>query len=598
MKIFRRIASALLGITIALSSVVLPAWAQDTKGLVIIHINDAHCGINPNDSTYGYADIAAYEAKLKSEGYDTLLVDAGDYVQGEVIGALSKGEYIIDIMNELDFDAATLGNHEFDYGMEQLKRLTDKAEFDILSTNFVELDTQKKVYDGWKIYEAGGVKVAIVGITTPYTTSSSSPSTFKNDKGEFIYGFCRTEGGTELYANVQESVDQARAAGADYVIALAHLGFFESEDAWSSTSVIKNTNGIDALIDGHSHSVAEGEIFLNKDGEEVMVSSTGTKLANIGTITISDGKLSASLVAKGEYQVTDDKNSDEYKAYASVKDYISAIEAEYTDLTNTVVAKSEVDLITNDPDNSEIRYSRIHETNLGNLVADAYRAILEADVAIANGGGIRDNIFKGDVTYGNIIAVQPFGNSLCLVEASGQEILDALEVSSMYSPSESGGFLQVSGMTYEIHNYIESSVELDENGQFVSVNGEYRVKNVKINGESIDLEKTYTLSSHNYIIKSGGDGYTMFMDNNLLVDEAVLDYQGFLTYITENLGGVIGAEYENLNGEDRITIFTEAPDSTDTEDKTPPDTSVEGISVVLGLAVIASAVIAVNLRKR
>ncbi len=602
--IFRRF-SAVAATAAILLTVQLTAFAEggsnaadsniSSKGIAILHVNDVHCGINADDETFGYAEIAAYEAKLQSEGYATLLVDAGDYVQGDVIGTLSNGEYIIDIMNEIGFDVATLGNHEFDYGMEQFYKLTEKADFEVISSNFIDLETNKPVFDGWTIVEAGDLKLGFVGITTPETVVKSDPTNFKNEKGEFIYSFCSGDNGEELYSNVQASVDAAEAAGADMIIAVGHLGIDEQSSPWTSREVIENTSGIDLFIDGHSHSLIESETVKDEKGGEVVLTSSGTKLQSIGAVTISGGEISSKLIAKGDYTVSEDTSSAENKAYQNAAEFIGGIEEQYEKLVNTVVAATKVNLTTMNPENPEERIIRSSETNLGDLCADAYRTMMGADIAFVNGGGIRANIDGGDITYGDIIAIHPYGNSACLIEASGQEILDALELGSCSYPGESGGFLQVSGLSYEIHSYIPSSVVLTENKEFVKVDGEYRVKNVLVNGEPLDLNKTYTLASHNYMLKSGGDGYTMFKDNKIIKDEVLIDNQVLINYIVDELGGTVGEEYSNPLGEGRIKAVSEAPasDAPDASDNSSDGNPETG--VVIDMIVIAAAASAVML---
>ncbi len=229
-----------------------------------------------------------------------------------------------------------------------------------------------------------------------------------------------------------------------------------------------------------------------------------------------------------------------------------------------VVATSTVDLCINDPEAKDengkaIRIVRNAETNLGDLCADAYRDQSGADIAFVNGGGVRAEIKAGDVTLNTILKVHPFGNAMCVVEATGQQILDALEFGARNTPNENGGFLQVSGLTYEIHTYIESSCTTDENGMFTGVTGEYRVKNVMVGGEPLDLEKTYTLASHNYMLKNGGDGFNMFVNDPLLQDEVMLDNQVLINYITGTLEGVVDNQYANPYGEGRIVAVAEAP---------------------------------------
>ena len=219
-----------------------------------------------------------------------------------------------------------------------------------------------------------------------------------------------------------------------------------------------------------------------------------------------------------------------------------------------VVAKTAVDLVINDPE-TDVRIIRNAETNLGDLCADAYRDQSGADIAFVNGGGVRVSIDAGDITLNDILLVHPFGNAMCVVEATGQQILDALEWGARNVPGENGGFLQVSGLTYEIHTYIESSCTADENGLFTGVDGEYRVKNVKVAGEDLDLTKTYTVASHNYMLKNGGDGFNMFVGDELILEDIMLDNEALTTYIVDTLGGVIGEEYADPYGQGRITVI-------------------------------------------
>ena len=476
----------------------------------------------------------------------------GDAIQGDVIGTLSEGEYIIDIMDQVGYDLAVPGNHEFDYGMDQFLSLAEKASFPYLSCNFKDLTSGEPVFEPYEMMEADGKTIAFIGICTPKTITSSTPKYFQNEDGEFIYGFEQDEDGTALYECVQEAADSARNEGADYVIALSHLGIDASCTPWTSSEVIENTSGIDVFLDGHSHSVIEGETVKNKDGENVLLTSTGTKLSSVGELTIAeDGTFSSALISGG------------MEADPETEAYINDINTEFEGILNEVVAETDVALVVNDPATADqeepVRLVRTCETNLGDLCADAYRAVTGADIGFCNGGGIRADIAAGDITYSDIISVQPFGNEICMVEATGQQILDALEMGVMDLPAESGGFQQVSGISFEIHTYLDSSVQLDADGMFQSVDGEYRVQNVKINGEDLDPEKTYTVASHNYMLKNGGDGFNMFQNCNMPLEDIMLDNQALIQYITEDLDGTVGEQYADPYGEDRIVIVEEEP---------------------------------------
>lgn len=506
--------------------------------VVVLYTNDVHCGI---EDYIGYAGLAAYEKAYEKQGCEVLLVDNGDAVQGGPIGTLSKGEYIIDIMNAVGYDVATLGNHEFDYGMDQCMALIEKADFPYVSANFCDMDGNP-ILPPYVIEEAGGWKIAFVGVSTPETFTKSTPTYFQDDEGNYIYSFCQGEDGAKLYAAVQKAVDDARAEGADFVVALSHLGTDGSSVPYTSSDLIVNTTGIDAVLDGHSHSVWEQEMVLNAAGEDVILSSTGTKLANVGSLTIAeDGTLTTQLHDESLFK------DEEAEAF------IATVKAQYEATLNEVVASTAVELTVNDPATGE-RAVRTAETNLGDLCADAYRYVLGADIAFVNGGGVRANIEAGDITYGQILNVHPFGNMACVVEATGQQILDALEMSSRTLPDECGGFLQVSGLTYEINVGVESTVVVDDEGSFIEVAGDRRVQNVLVDGVPIDPEATYTLASHNYMLKSGGDGLNMFMDDTLLQDEVMIDNQVLINYIVDVLDGVVGETYADPYGEGRITI--------------------------------------------
>lgn len=593
-KKMKKIASFLTSITVLLALILtfpVTAFAAETEnlGVVILHTNDVHCGFEADDSTFGAADLAAYKARLESEGYDVILADAGDFVQGGVIGTLSDGEYPMQIMNELGYDVAIPGNHEFDFGMDNFLKLANEAEFPYISVNFTDLRTNEKPFSAYKIIEAGGLKIAFIGLTTPETPSSSTPTNFMDENGNYIYGFLGGDDGTALYTAVQDAINSAYADGADYVFAIGHMGDYVYDEKWSSRTVIEHTSGLSAFIDGHSHSVLE-DFVEDKDGKSVPLASTGTKLENIGKITITDNEMTCELIEKSDYTVSVDENTAENKAYRNMTDFIAGINAQYGELIGTVVARTDVELTINDPETGE-RAVRSAETNLGDLCADAYRAATGAEIALVNGGGVRANIAVGDITYGNIIDVQPFGNSLCVVEATGQQILDCLEMGALHCPEEDGSFIQVSGLTYQINKSVPSSVKTDKDGNFIGIDGEYRVCNVFVGEKPLDLNKTYTVASHNYYLLSYGGGMTMFRDCKLVAKEIALDNQALIDYITENLGGTVGEEYSNPRGSGRIKVIDKASDIS-------PETGVESVAVFVNIAGIAAAMMVISRRKK
>lgn len=556
----KKVFACLLAAVMLLGTIFVPCTAQaeeteePAKEIVILYTNDVHCGVTDG---IGYVGVARVKAALEAAGKEVILVDNGDAVQGDTIGTLSKGEAIVGLMNDIGYDVATIGNHEFDYGMEQFNKNVSLAKFQYVCCNFVN-SKGETVLKPYTIIEKAGKKIAFVGIDTPQTFVSSTPTYFQDGNGNWIFSFCEGNNGQELYDKVQKTVDEARAEGADYVIALSHLGVDFSSSPWTSNEVIVNTSGIDVFLDGHSHTKEPGATVKNKDGNDVIWTSTETKLAYLGVLTIDgEGKMSTMLLDTSALKFMDSVGL--LKEDNGAADVVGTALKANEELVNTVVAKTDVDLIIKDPV-ADVRIVRSQETNLGDLCADAYRAMGEADIAFVNGGGVRDAIPAGDVTFGQIIKVHPFGNAMCVVEATGQEVLDALELSVASLPAEYGGFLQVSGLKFTIDLNVDSTVEKDEKNLFVQVAGDRRVKDVQVlqadgTYAPIDPEKTYTVACHDYLLKNAGDGYTMFQDNKVLRDCVMLDNQVLINYIVDVLGGTVGGEYVDPYGQGRITII-------------------------------------------
>lgn len=585
-----RLLATVMGSTVLLGTCAYATdWNVAQEDIIVLYTNDIHCAIEQreDDGTYeamGFAGLAALKAELAElTAYDITLVDAGDAIQGEVLGTLSDGAYLIEMMNLVGYDVAIPGNHEFDYSMDVfLDYAENYLDCGYISANFIDLTTDTTVFDAYEIISYGEVDVAFVGITTPEALTKSAPTNFQDDAGNYIYSFAQGDEGEELYTAVQAAIDAAVAQGADYVIALGHCGVDAESQPWTSIDIIENVSGLDVFLDGHSHSVMAGDWVTDEAGNDVLLTSTGTKFENVGMLTIgADGTLTTTLVSAADYTTQD----------TAVAAFAEAIIAENAETINQVVATATVALTTMQPDGEDYAI-RSEETNLGDLCTDAYLWAGQADVAIANGGGIRSEIVAGDVTYGDIIAVQPYGNEIGVVEATGQEILDALEMGAISTPENSGGFLQVAGMTYTINTAIPSSVVTAEDGSFVSVEGAYRVTDVQIGGQPLDVAQTYAVASHNYLLQSGGDGINMFTDNTMLKTGVMIDNQALIGYITEELGGVIGEDYAAPQG--RIVIVNQAPEETAEEvadevvEETPevPEDVVEDVADVTTYTIV------------
>lgn len=548
-------------ILIAISLLILVGCTDrltESGKIVVLYTGDMHCSVESGANKLDFAQLALYKQAVSNSADYVTLVDCGDAVQGSNIGTLTKGESIVELMNEVGYDVCTFGNHEFDYGIDQLEKLMGMSDAEYICCNF--MDSDSCFVSPYTIRSYGELKIAYIGITTPYTLTSSNPEVFKDENGELKYSFCQDTSGEKLYNAVQNAVDTAIGMDADYVIALAHLGNGEGYSPYGSEDVIAATSGIDIVLDGHSHTVVESREVYNKEGEPVMLTSSGSHMQYIGQVTIdtrratgkNDDVITIRLIDSSDYDRVAGKTEETEKEFEE----ILGTEIGYTAKTLSVNSENGNRLVRN------------RETGIGNFVADAYRSLTNADIAFVNGGGIRADISEGKITYGDLLNVQPYGNMICVVEATGLEIRDALEMSYRMvegkyedengSVGESGGFFHLSGMKVVIDTSIPSGVKLDENGMFSGVEGERRVKEVYVlNGETGEYEplsdsKTYTVASINYILLQGGDGFNMFMNNEVITSEAASDLQAVIEYL-ELSGGNIDERYFATEG--RITVL-------------------------------------------
>ena len=544
----KRLLSCIVCICTVLCSLNAATFAKDSEIIVILYENDVHCAVE------GYSKLAAMKNELKSEYEYVGVVSSGDFVQGGTLGAVSKGEYIVELMNLVGYDAIAPGNHEFDYTISRLTELYELSETKYISCNFAKIGEEKTYFEPYTIVSYGDVDIAYIGIITPETITSARPSQFRNENGEIIYTFNESR----LYELVQESIDEATEDGADYVIALSHIGYDESGELNDVTDVIENTDGLDVVLDAHSHSVIKEKIVKDKSGDDVLLSSTGTGFENIGKLTIANGEFDTELVKTETYTKTD----------ADVDAYIAEINESYAELGNRKIGESKVELITHNEEGT--RLVRTAETNLGNLCSDALFFVTNADVSYVNGGGLRAPIKSGDMTFNNIYSVVPFNNRIVTAEITGQVLLDMLEMSMISYPQEDGAFPHMSGITFSVNKSIPSSIKVDENGFFTKVDGDYRVYDVKVldkesgNYKALELDKKYILAAADYYILNFGSGMSMFKDAKVVESEGMLDVEVLERYITDNLNGVIGEEYKDVVN--RIT-FTDGYENADNEDK-------------------------------
>ena len=551
MKHMKKLLSLLLVLCLVLSLSCTAFAAGAEKPLdgktVILHSNDVHGAIDL------YAAMAALKADYEAQGAEVILADAGDYSQGTVYVSVNKGADAVTMMNATGYDVVTLGNHEFDYGYAQLVENMKAAKFQVLCADVLGADG-KTIFDANTIIEKGGVKIGFFGLETPEAQTKANPKLIQGLK--FLAG----ADGKELYNCAAAQGADLKAKGADLVVCLAHLGVDESSEPYTSYDLAKNVQGIDFIIDGHSHTV----MTAGPNGEAIQ--STGTAFANIGVITIDNAtkKIVGNELkaiwhteknADGKsVTVVDYKTRDE-KVAAAAKAIIDPIDKAYGEK----FAVSEVALNGAKAPNG----NRDSETNLGDLITDAmlWKVLADAEitvpeenvVAITNGGGIRASIGVGDVTKKDINTVLPFGNTLAVVYVKGSELLEALEASTYCTPESIGGFPQVAGMQFTVATYetYDKNDESYPNSTYYGPKTINRVTIGSINGKDFDPEATYAVITNNFVA-GGGDTYYAFaaatnqFDTGLPLDEVVMEY------ITKELKGVIGETYAEPAG--RIVV--------------------------------------------
>ena len=532
-------AGALAFTTTTLASCAKPQ--NRPSKLAIVHTNDTHGHDYLNDESLGLAAAAQLKADYEAKGYEVLLMDAGDIVEGDNLANRTKGTAAIDIFNACGYHAATLGNHEFDYGQDAIMGYLTQAEFPFISANvIVEATGETLVSPNITFTLESGTKIGVFGLTTPETYTKTNPL--------FVRGLTFHEG-EKLYACAQEQADALRAEGCDLVVCLAHLGEADVSAPNRAMDVVAHTTGIDLIIDGHDHR-EENQLLTNAGGGETLVAETGCYTHSIGVVTWEDGVLSASLASFGSYEGQDE-------AVATLaRERIDEVNAEL----GTLVATSEFLL-----DGASNPGVRTKETNLGDLVADA--VLWEAqqmaddtpDCVVMVGGAIRTNLGPGDITMGDIVTALPFLNHVATIQLTGGQLLEGLEAACFNTPGPGGGFPQVSGLSFSI----DTTVDFVAGGQYPNstfsspANPGARVTIHDVGGRGFDPAETYTVAASDFTCY-GGDSYYAFSvaaqrtmkTINYLISDCVV------YYLSEACNGEVPERYANVEGEGRIEVIT------------------------------------------
>ena len=512
---------------------------EGTK-LVILHTNDMHGYMQASDTCLGIVAVAQLKKDYQQQGYDVLLMDAGDYLQGSSFASFTQGESVVEVMNAAGYDVAALGNHEFDYGSDVLEKRISEMNFPAVAANItVDATGEPFIQQNAVFTLSDGTKVGVFGLDTPSTATTSAP---KNTAG---LTFAQ---GEELYAAAQAQIDELKGQDCSIIVCVGHLGEEASNEGNNAANVVANTSGLTVMIDGHDHLV-ENQTVKDKEGNDVLIAETGYYLKNIGVLTYENGKFTDSLVEVGTYTGSDPE----------LEKMVAEETAEIEATMQEVVAVTDFELY-----GEAAPGNRTQETTMGDLASDAmYWQVTQAagsapDAVVLNGGAIRASIKAGEIKLLDIHNVFPFNNQLCTVEVTGAQLLEALEAATQSSPDPMGAFPQVYGIKYTLDTTVPY-----EKGELYPGTTYYapaapgtRITIHEVAGKDFDPEATYTIATNEFVA-TGGDTYYCFAEAGAttMVYVGYLDYEALLNYMKTELEGTIPEIYEEVQG--RITVVGE-----------------------------------------
>lgn len=512
---------------------------EGTK-LVILHTNDMHGYMQASDTCLGIGAVAQLKKDYQQQGYDVLLMDAGDYLQGSSFANFTQGESVVEVMNAAGYDVAALGNHEFDYGSDVLEKRISEMNFPAVAANItVDATGEPFIQQNAVFTLSDGTKVGVFGLDTPSTATTSAP---KNTAG---LTFAQ---GEELYAAAQAQIDELKGQDCSIIVCVGHLGEEASNEGNNAANVVANTSGLTVMIDGHDHLV-ENQTVKDKERNDVLIAETGYYLKNIGVLTYENGQFTDSLVEVGTYTGSDPE----------LEKMVAEETAEIEATMQEVVAVTDYELY-----GEAAPGNRTQETTMGDLASDAmYWQVTQAagsapDAVVLNGGAIRASIKAGEIKLLDIHNVFPFNNQLCTVEVTGAQLLEALEAATQSSPDPMGAFPQVYGIKYTLDTTVPY-----EKGELYPGTTYYapaapgtRITIHEVAGKDFDPEATYTIATNEFVA-TGGDTYYCFAEAGAttMVYVGYLDYEALLNYMKTELEGTIPEIYEEVQG--RITVVGE-----------------------------------------
>jgi 2',3'-cyclic-nucleotide 2'-phosphodiesterase (5'-nucleotidase family) len=445
-----------------LLSFLLSFASAEEKEIRILYLNDFHGfaesykPLGSREMLGGIPYLAAKVNALRREK-PSLLLSAGDMIQGNAWANLSQGESVIEMMNAMHFDAMVVGNHEFDFGQDVLKKRISEAAFPVLGANVEGMGPLKP----YVIKELNGIKIALVGITTEDTPLSTHPRN--------VSGLNFHPPADRVISYLNELKDRA-----DIILVLSHIGYKADRD------LAGRVEGIDVIVGGHSHTRVEKPSVV---GKTIIVQAwEHGKVLGVLDLTFGNGKITK---AQGHLEeIKPETGKEDRDVLAIVQKYRQKVDAALSGR----VGETEVDL-----DGENVRKA---ETNLGDLVTDIIRQVSGAEVAIVNGGGIRTSIKKGEIRVRDVYSVLPFDNYIVAITLTGREIREALEHGVSAIEKDEGRFPQVSGLTF---TYSPSAPVGS------------RVKEVIISGKPLEPDREYSVATNDFLA-AGGDGYRAFGD--------------------------------------------------------------------------------------